>query len=141
MKTQTERDSALIGSVHQLLTLKHHSFLRVSLIAVLTAALGTWELLLEDDWLSTLMGFGLIPLALVLISEGGRFGLSFARLYSGWVSTAAILVGFTICFGIFRLFEYWSLLPLHRTASWSMLIWLGFVIGILLFYSVETDES
>jgi|DeeseametaMP1786_FD_contig_31_1087618_length_1107_multi_6_in_0_out_0_1 uncharacterized membrane protein len=141
MRTQQERDDALIGSVHKVISHKSHSTLRIALIAAVTALVGVWQLSLPDGWFASLMGFVLIIFALLLIGEGARLGLTFARLYSGWTSTSAILIGFAICFGIARLFEYWSLLPLHRTAFWSLAIWFGFLLGVMLFFAAETDES
>lgn len=141
MRTQQERDDALIGGVHKVISSKNHSILRVALIAAVTAFCGVWQLSLAEGWFASLVDLVLIVFALLLIGEGARFGLTFARLYSGWTSTGAVLIGFAICFGIARLFEYWSLLPLHRTAFWSLLIWFGFLLGVMLFFAAETEEA
>lgn len=137
MESNQERGAVLILSVLQILTSEHPSFLRVSLVAALSGALGTWQLSLLDGWFASLISVVLIVLALLLVLEGARFGLTFARVYSGWISTIAILAGLAICYGIARLFEHWGLLPLHRTAFWSMLIWFGFVLGVFQFSPPE----
>ena len=139
MKTHQERDTARIVSVHKVKTLKYRSFLRVAAVAALTAALGIWHLSLVDGWFANLMGDVLIILALVLIGEGARFGLKFARLYSVWTSITCAMVVFTFCFGIAQLLEHWTLLPAHRTSLWSMLVWIGFVLGVLTFFVSDVE--
>ena len=92
MRTQQERDDALINGVHEAISYKSHSFLRTALLTALTAFLGVWQLSLAEGWFSSLMGFLLIVSALLLISEGARFGLTIARLYGGWASTAGVIL-------------------------------------------------
>lgn len=141
MTTQQERDDALINTAHKAISYKGHSFLRVALLSTLTLSLGVWQLSLSEGWFSSLMGLLMIIAALLLIGEGGRFGLTIARLYGGWGSTAGVILIFAAIFITARIFEHWGFEPLHRTIGWGMMIWLGFVIGSLLHFVAERVEE
>jgi len=141
MRTQQERDDALINGVHEAISYKSHSFLRTALLTALTAFLGVWQLSLAESWFSSLMGLLLIFSALLLISEGARFGLTIARLYGGWASTAGVILTFAAIFIMARIFEHWGFEPLHRTIGWGMMLWLGLLIGSLLHFAAERDDE
>jgi hypothetical protein len=141
MTTQQERDDALINGVHKAISCKSYSFLRVVLLSALTLSLGVWELSLSEGWLSSLMGLLMIIAALLLIAEGGRFGLTIARLYGGWASTTGVIMILAAIFITARVFEHWGFEPLHRTIGWGMMLWLGFVIGSLLHFAAEREDE
>lgn len=141
MTTQQERDDALINGVHKAISCKNHSFLRVVLLSALTLSLGVWELSLSEGWFSSLMGLLMIIAALLLIAEGGRFGLTIARLYGGWASTTGVILTFAAIFIMARIFEHWGFEPLHRTIGWGMMLWLGLLIGSLLHFAAERDDE
>jgi len=143
MRTQQGRDDTLIWGVHKAISYKKSSIFRATLFAVITVYLGVMQLLLADGWFASFVGYAMITSALLLIIEGARLGLAFGRLNNGWTSFSGILMGLVICFGIFRLFESWSLVPLQRTAFWSLLVWFGFILGVLLsaLEAAEKEEN
>ena len=138
MKTQAERDQALIDSIHRAIIFTQPNLARLVLFALATGV-GLFELGIENKLFAGAVTIVMLVFASLVIFEASRFGYSFCKTNGRWLSFVFITCVSFVIFFLHRIFEHYELVPLHRTAFWSLLLLFGFILGVLVYAATKKE--
>ncbi|MFK5892931.1 MAG: hypothetical protein QM504_06895 [Pseudomonadota bacterium] len=136
-----ERDEALISSAHRMITFANPSIKRLLSLVVFGIGLSFYYLSIENEswsWIVNLLATLVLVIAMV---ETSRFSYIFSSKFNGWYGLATIIIGYMICYYLARLSEFLDLGPINKTAGWSLLVWAGWILGVLMYHATKDDKD
>ncbi|QFT57072.1 hypothetical protein [Microbulbifer sp. THAF38] len=132
MKTQRERDDERIASVSKMVTFARPSFVRLVFFSLISMVFAVYQLSMSDGVASIFVSILFSVSMLIALIESARFGYIYDEAYGGWKSSTCIVIGFIVVFILHRIFDYLGWTPTHRTLGWSIALWFGLILGVLL---------